>query len=355
MAAKRLRRWQLRDLLVVVCGVVAVALIVHGTLTPLVPVDSAETRVVTVRRGSDVGKIAHTLHQAGVIRSPAVFTLLARTLGMDRTLRAGQYELSAGMSALSILRALQKGSDFHVVIPEGLTIPEMADTLEKAIGLPRAEFIAATRDSALRRRVSDPAPTLEGYLFPDTYDILADMSAREIVAQMVGRFESVYQMAFENERPPAGLSRHEVLTLASIVEAESRVPAERPRVAAVYLNRLRVGMRLQADPTVAYALGGRRDRIYYKDLEVKSSYNTYRHRGLPPGPIASPGKAAIEAVMHPQRGCQDLYFVATGTGSHIFSQTLEQHHAATVSVRSAGGSTRTERGLAAPAPGENRP
>src|SRR5439155_4186604 len=125
-------------------------------------------RVIAVRRGSNVGSIAHALHDAHLVRSPAVFVLLARTLGLDRTLRAGQYQLSPGMSALTILRALQKGSDFHVVIPEGLTVAQMADTLEKAIGLPHRELIEAASDSLLRASVHDPAPTLEGYLFPDT-------------------------------------------------------------------------------------------------------------------------------------------------------------------------------------------
>ncbi len=178
---RRLKRWAGRDVLVVVIGSVAAVLLARGTLAPLFQSAPGEVHPVTIPRGSDVTSIAHRLSDAGVIHSPSMFILLARTLGLDRVLRAGQYQLSSGMSSLDILRLLEKGSDVRVVLPEGLTVTEVADTLERAVGLPPGEFLAAARDSALRARAGDPAPTLEGYLFPDTYDILSDMSAREIV------------------------------------------------------------------------------------------------------------------------------------------------------------------------------
>ncbi len=333
MTRRRLRRWHWRDAVVVICGSVALVLVLRGAVPALFSSQNVETRVVTIPRGSDLGTISHTLHANGIIRSPGVFMLLARTLGVERSLRAGQYQLSPGMTALEILRMLQRGSTFRVTIPEGLTATDVADTLSRAIGLSRDEFLAAVRDSALRARVDDPAPTLEGYLFPDTYEILPDMTAREIVGQMVSRFEHVYEMEFGSVTPPDGLSRHGVVTLASIVEAESQAAHERPRIAAVYLNRLRIGMRLQADPTVAYALGSHRDRIYYKDLSVDSPYNTYRVAGLPPGPIANPGRAAIRAVFAPTERCDDLFFVARGDGTHEFTRTMAEHALAIARIR----------------------
>lgn len=333
---RRMRPWHWRDAAVVICGSVAIILILRGAVPVLFSTQNKVTRVVTIPRGSDLATITGTLHANGIIRSPGVFMLLARTLGLDRSLRAGQYELSSGMSALEILQALQRGSNFRVTIPEGLTAVEVADMLSRAIGLPRQEFLAAVRDSALRAQVDDPAATLDGYLFPDSYEILPDMTAREVVGQMVSRFEHVYEMEFGEETPPESLTRHEVVTLASIVEAESQSPRERPRIAAVYLNRLHAGMRLQADPTVAYALGTHRDRIYYRDLGVNSPYNTYRNPGLPPGPIANPGRASIHAVLEPLVGCRDLFFVARGDGTHEFTRTLAEHTAAIARIRGSG-------------------
>ncbi len=331
----RLRRWQLRDLAIAVIGLLGVFLVLRGTVLP--SGSDSDTRRVTIRRGSGVSDIAHTLATGGIIHSPLLFVLTARGLQMDRSLRAGQYDLAPGMSVLEILHRLQKGSDFRVTLPEGLTAREMADTLHAAIGLDTGEFLAAVRDSALREELGVTTPTLEGYLFPDSYKILPDMTPREIVAQMTRRFARLYGDEFGDARPPQGLTRQQAITLASIVEAEAHVPEERPHIAAVYLNRLRTRMRLQADPTVAYALGGRRERIYYKDLAVDSPYNTYRHEGLPPGPIANPGLASVRAVFHPLQPNDDLFFVATGDGHHIFTRTLAEHDAATARVR--GGST----------------
>lgn len=334
----RVRGWHVRDVVIALVGVLGLVLVLRGTV---LPVGGAAERRVTIRRGSGVSDIARELHRTGIIDSPLFFVLTARGLHMDRTLRAGQYTLTPSMNVLDILRRLQKGSDFRVTLPEGLTAAAIADTLHAAIGLDRAEFLAAVRDSALRQELGVTTPTLEGYLFPDSYKILPDMSAREIVAQMTRQFAQEFTAELGDARAPQGLTRQQAVTLASIVEAEAHAPEERPHIAAVYLNRLRLGMRLQADPTVAYALGGRRERIYYKDLEVDSPYNTYRHEGLPPGPIANPGLASIRAVFHPLSPCDDLFFVATGDGHHLFTQTLAAHDAAIRQVRG-GDAARTQ-------------
>jgi UPF0755 protein len=186
----------------------------------------------------------------------------------------------------------------------------------------------------LERRHID-APSLEGYLFPDTYVVPWGVSPAEVVSQMLDRLDAVFTDSLFARAVEIGMTPHEVLTLASIVEAEARVPAERPIISAVYHNRLRRGMRLEADPTVAYAMGGFRGRMLFVHLEIDSPYNTYRNKGLPPGPICSPGQAAIRAALYPDPDTDALYFVARGDGSHIFSKTLREHQTAVQKVRRA--------------------
>jgi len=194
-------------------------------------------------------------------------------------------------------------------------------------------MLDAIRSDEIRRARRVEAPSLEGYLFPDTYLVPYGARARDAVDMMLSRMDRVFGDSLFARAAQQGMTPNQVLTLASIVEAEARVPDERPRVAAVYRNRLRRGMRLEADPTVAYAMGGYRGRLLYADLEVDSPYNTYRKAGLPPGPICSPGEAAIHAALYPAPDTSSLYFVARGDGSHIFTRTLREHLAAVKSVR----------------------
>jgi len=191
-----------------------------------------------------------------------------------------------------------------------------------------------------------PAPTLEGYLFPDTYRVPFGSSAADVVNQMTARAHASWTEAYERRAREIGMSHHDVMTLASIVEAEARVADERPTIAAVYHNRLRTGMRLEADPTVAYAMGGYRGRLFYKDLAIESPYNTYRRTGLPPGPICNPGVQALRAAVNPTR-TEFLYFVADNSGGHVFSRTFEEHLNAISAARRARD--------AAPQPPETEP
>jgi len=186
----------------------------------------------------------------------------------------------------------------------------------------------------VRERRGVEAPTLEGYLFPDTYHVPFGAGAGDVVGQMLARFDDVFVDSLSARAAEIGMTPHQALTLASIIEAEARVPEERPTISAVYHNRLRKGMRLEADPTVAYAMGGFRGRLLYVHLETDSPYNTYKNKGLPPGPICSPGEAAIRAALYPRPGVGALYFVARGDGSHIFSMTLREHLSAIKQVRS---------------------
>lgn len=297
-----------------------------------------EPTVVVLPRGGNVDDIARELQDRGLIKSSFSFALLARLTGVDRRLMAGQYRFHRGQSVLAILNKLASGMSGQdlVAIPEGLTQRDIARVFERQLGVPADSFLVACTDTALLSELHVPAPSLEGYLFPASYAFLPGTPPATIVRRMVSETRRVLDEELAGGSPVAHeLTPHQVLTLASIVEAEAARPDERQRIAAVYLNRMRRGMRLQADPTVAYALGGYRERLYYSDLRVDSPYNTYRNAGLPPGPIGNPGRASIHAALFPQPGSRELFFVARGDGTHIFSQTGEAHEAARLAIREA--------------------
>lgn len=296
---------------------------------------------VEIPEGSHTRSIGAILHEKGLIKSEAVFRLLARWSKKDGRLKAGEYELGPGMALSQILEKLYRGEAVRrsFTVPEGLTVKETARLLaEKGIG-PAAEMSAALSDPAL---ISDLVPAhvegleypTEGYLFPDTYVFQGKPPAREIARMMVGRFRDIWSEELARRAREGGLSLHEVVTLASIVEREARAPEERPIIAGVYLNRLRQGMKLDADPTVRYALGKKTEPLLYKDLKVESPYNTYLHAGLPPGPIASPGLDSIRAVLNPA-DVPYLYFVAESDGRHVFSRTLSEHNRNVARIQSA--------------------
>ena len=304
---------------------------------------SGTTKVV-IPPGSTFRVAADSLQRAGVIGSTRFFRLYASLRGHDRRIRAGTYVMRRGMSWPDVVSALTQGTGLihTVTIPEGFAIADIAPLLARALGVEQDSVIVATRDSAMRERLDVPTPTLEGYLFPDTYSFPDGTTGRAAVETMVKRFEQVWQPEWNEKLEKLALSRHDIVTLASIVEKEAKIPAERPVIAAVYLNRLRIGMKLQADPTVQYALGRHSPRLYYKDLRVDSPYNTYEHAGLPPGPIASPGRASIVASLDPA-AVPYRYFVAHPDGHHEFHLDYASHERAVAAVR-------RERDAAAKAP-----
>jgi UPF0755 protein len=211
---------------------------------------------------------------------------------------------------------------------------QIESSLETKLGSTHDSIVAAGRDTGLLHSLDLSTPTLEGYLFPDTYVYPDGTTPRVAVAAMVHRFEQVWKPEWTARLDTIHLSRNDVMTLASLVEKEARVPEERPVIAAVYLNRLREGALLQADPTVQYALGKHVARVFYRDLEVDSPYNTYKHKGLPPGPIASPGKPSIEAALYPAN-VPYKYFVAFPDGHHEFRKDLAAHELAVAQARRA--------------------
>ena len=281
---------------------------------------------VVVPEGSTFRAAADSLAHAGVIGRPRLFRAFARFSGGDRSLKPGTYLFRRGTPWRDVLAALTGGEGLvrSVTIPEGYSLAQIAAALSRALEVPADSVLAAARDSAMIRRLEVPMPTLEGYLFPDTYAFPEGTSAARAVAEMVRRFEREWQPEWNERLAALSLSRHELVTLASIVEREARIAAERPVIAAVYLNRLRIGMPLQADPTVQYARGEHTARITYQDLEIDSPYNTYRYPGLPPGPIASPGGASLRASLNPA-DVDFLYFAAFPDGRHEFRRTFEEH------------------------------
>lgn len=309
-------------------GAIAVGLFVAAPILRGDPAGTPPVRI-DVTQGSTLTSVAADLHRQGVIRHRSVFERFAVLAGFDRQIRAGEYEFVAGESYRDILTRLRGGDivQIRVTIPEGRTNLEIARIFQRRMGIDADEFLALTFDDSLITRWSIEAPSLEGYLFPETYYFPSKYSARQVVETLLGRFFTVWTPEHEERARALGMTRGEILTLASIVEGEALLDSETRRISAVYHNRLRRKMRLQADPTVAYALGGVRRRLYYKDLRVDSPYNTYRNLGLPPGPVCNPGQVAIEAALHPLEGTGELYFVAArdGSGRHIFTRTLRDH------------------------------
>jgi UPF0755 protein len=285
---------------------------------------------VEIPQGAGTAEIGRRLIDAGVVKDTWAFRAAVWWTGDSRKLKAGEYRFDRPISAVGAIEKIARGEVYgrRVTFPEGLTIVEMARIYETH-GLGKAaDFVAAARDAS---RVADLDPgtrDLEGYLFPETYTLPRGIPAARLIDLMVGRFHAVFTEEMRQRAMEEGRTVREVVTLASLVEKETAQPEERPLVAAVYRNRLKIGMGMQADPTVVYALqkAGRYDgNIRKEDLAFDSPYNTYRYPGLPPGPIASPGKASLEAALSPA-DVKSLYFVSRNDGTHVFADSLEAHN-----------------------------
>ena len=288
------------------------------------PVTPSEPKYVLLRPGWTTRHIVHELKANGIIRSEFAF-LVMHVLRGERTLKAGEYKFETAANAMRVRDRLTHGDIFvrQVTVPEGYNMFDIAQAVEQAGLGTAADFLnAAKTDLFLLKDLDPEATSLEGYLFPDTYDFTRTMSSHDMVTAMVHRFRQ------ETRSLNLTAEVHRVITMASIVEKETAVPDERPEVASVYYNRLKQNMTLAADPSVIYAalLNNRyRGTIYQSDLQFDSPYNTYKRAGLPPGPIANPGVASIQAAMHPA-DTQYLYFVADAQGHHRFARTLDEHN-----------------------------
>ena len=345
------RRHRIRRSLIL-GGIVGVVLLSGILFFPASVTRNYQTREVLIPRGAGVETIAGILKANGLVESPTLFVLAARVLGHDRKLKAGRYTIPVGASIYRILRQLSSGMGKNdmVTIPEGLRADEIARILATQSKIDPSRFMGLVRDSSFATSLGVPSDRLEGYLYPDTYPFYPLLSPDEVARVMVGRALRIFEGELATPGARQGLTLHQLVTVASMVAAEAVMPSERPRIAAVFYNRLKLGMMLQSDPTVMYALGIYRNRVFYSDLNVKSPYNTYRNKGLPPGPICSPGRAAFHAVLFPLPDSTELYFVARGDGTHIFSRSWEEHLAAIAHVRAVTRAESTTATLVGPMP-----
>jgi UPF0755 protein len=316
--------------LVVVLGIAAAgAWFVRDLQRPYKAYEGAEQFVV-IPPGSSQAVMARRLKEAGVVRSEATFRAAVWIRGAGRRLQAGEYRFDRAMSAAEVVDKIRRGDVFvqTVTFREGLTIRQMSELYESR-GLGRAtEFAAAARNIALIEALDPEARDLEGYLFPDTYSLPRGTTAAQLVERMVAGLQKVMTVELREQAAARGLGVRELVTLASLVEKETAKPEERPLVSAVYHNRLRIKMALYCDPTVIYALeraGRYTGNLTREDLQFDSPYNTYRYAGLPPGPIAAPGRASLEAAANPA-DVSYLYFVSRNDGSHVFANTLDEHN-----------------------------
>jgi UPF0755 protein len=290
-----------------------------------------EEAVVRIQEGSSLSSVASLLREKKIIPSARAFGLYLRLSGADRNIKAGRYRFLPGESPIAVARKIVRGETYtiKVVIPEGLTLRQTANIVERAGIIEADAFISTARDALFAAQLGIPASTCEGYLAPDTYFFEPGSEAEEIIRQMVRTFRKKLASLGVQEMNPDQL--HRTVILASLVEREYRVPEDAPLIASVFLNRLEKNMPLQSCASVVYVLTEHLGRphpsvVYYRDLAIKDDYNTYIHRGLPPGPIASPGIIALKAVLFPLK-TDYLYFrlIDVQSGKHYFSRTLEEH------------------------------
>jgi UPF0755 protein len=286
---------------------------------------------VTIRQGAGSAEIGRTLSDAQVVSDARLFRAALWWTGQGRNLKAGEYRFDRPLSTLEVIDVLVRGDVYarRITFPEGLTIEEMAKLYESRDFGSARDFLTAAKNVERIKDLDPDATDLEGYLFPETYALPRGTPASRLIDAMVDRFRIVYDDQMRARSAEQGLTTRQVVTLASLVEKETGKADERPIVASVYRNRLKIGMAMQADPTIVYALDKAHrynGNIRREDLTLESPYNTYKYPGLPPGPIASPGKASLEAALLPA-DVPYIYFVSRNDGSHVFAQTLAQHNA----------------------------
>jgi len=320
-----------------VIGVMILFFAIRWMVIPIPWRADAESVHVTIENGDSMTRIVQRLKEARVIEDGTSLLFLAKLSGKDRKIQAGSYSFEKGTTLYSIFSKLTRGDVTlrEVTIPEGLTLRRIAGILNRQIEIDSLEFVRLATDKRFAQSMGIAASNLEGYLFPDTYRLSWGTTPEKVVRVMVEQFKKTFTDGLTRRAGEIDFSSADVVTLASMIEAEARDGNERDLISAVYHNRLRRGMLLQCDPTVIYALPEPDRPLLLKHLEVDSPYNTYKYPGLPPGPICNPGKASIIAALYPA-DVNYLYFVATGKGSHIFSTSLTQHNLARTKIKRAG-------------------
>lgn len=286
-----------------------------------------EDTIVAIAKGSGLKKISDTLMNSGVIANDKLFILYVMKEGLQGDLKAGEYEFKKGSTLSDVVSQIVAGDVllYRVTIPEGLTVKEIATLLDSKGVVDEEDFIVDTQNQEfIKELLGNDATSFEGYLFPETYSYSRSPNAKELIVLMIERFNAVYEPLNEL-RDKSNLTDKEIITLASIIEKETGTASERPIISAVFQNRLRIGMKLDSDPTVIYGMGENyKGNIRRKDLKEETPYNTYVIKGLPPGPIANPGKDSIMAVFEPA-DVKYLFFVSKGDGTHHFSNSFREH------------------------------
>ena len=288
---------------------------------------------VEIPQGTSLNKISALLEETGAIRGRLRFKVLAKLLKMERNLKFGEYRFMLPMTPIALLRKIASGDviAYLITFPEGITIFDVAQNIERAGLIPESAVLQKAADEQFAAFLGIEGESLEGYLFPETYKFNRGSSPEIILRRMVDRFNKVFNQDMEKQAAALGLSKKDLITLASLVEKETGRADEKPLIAAVFLNRLEKGMRLDCDPTVIYSLKLENrtfnERLNKNHLKKESPYNTYLNVGLPPGPICSPGLDSMQAVLHPAK-VSYLYFVSKNDGTHQFSETLEEHNRA---------------------------
>ncbi len=290
--------------------------------------ESGEDETIVIREGMHLKEISRALEKEGLVKNSTAFVLLAKINDYSRMIKAGEYILNPSMTPGRILEIITRGEviSHTVTIPEGYSIEQIAEVLSASGLIDREKFLFYALGDGVANNYGIDGPGLEGYLYPDTYQFARGLNASAIVDAMVKRFRQVTD-PFEQKIEESGMTLHEIVTLASIVEKETGKAAERPLIASVFLNRIRKHMRLESDPTVIYGIKDFSGNLKKRDLSTHTPYNTYVIRGLPPGPIANPGEDSIKAVLYPAK-TDYLYFVSKNDGSHHFSSTLAEHNRA---------------------------
>lgn len=305
-------------------------------ISKLKPVDVQGTgveKVFTVKKGDSTNSIANRLFEERLIKDPLVFRLTARLTGLDGSLKTGEFVVSSQMSSQDILKKLTSNEvvTYKFTIPEGFNLKQITELLVSKGYVDEKEFKEQLAKGNFKydflEGIAVGPQRLEGYLFPDTYEITSDMDEKAIVDMMLSRFAEEVDSGYVARVKQAGLTLHEAITLASIVEREAVKDEERPLVARVFLNRIEKGMKLESCATIQYALGENKQRLLYSDLKIESPYNTYKYKGLPPGPIGVPGQASLQSVVNPGEG-DYLFFVVSEEGTHVFSKNLADHNKA---------------------------
>jgi len=290
---------------------------------------SSSNVIVNVRPGQTLKATAYILHQQSIIKNAVKFIVIARIKGYDKSLKAGEYLLSAAMTPRKILEIMVKGAvKLHkLTVPEGYNIYQIAELVATAKFGTIFDFIKAATDSAQVHKSGLEAETFEGYLFPDTYFFPREVTMDQIISVMVHRFRSIFAPEWKARVQDLGFTVHQVVTLASIIEKETGTPFERPIISSVFHNRLNKKMRLESDPTVIYGIKNFDGNLTRRHLVTRTPYNTYKIKGLPAGPIANPGRASLEAALYPENTAF-IYFVSKKDSTHHFSTNLKEHNRA---------------------------